>query len=120
MFGQLLNGNPAVAKNPFVSVQKRDAAGTGGGIHVPRVKGGESRLGAQRGDVENPFAFGSRGNGECNGVVVNVECGESAHRRTSLRTQKLFLVTLIIFYRKYSWRWVFDRDKRLLPRQKHW
>ena len=46
LFGQLLNGNPPVSKNPPVSVDKRHAAGTGGGIHVPRVKGGETRLGA--------------------------------------------------------------------------
>ena len=46
VFGQLLNGNAAVSKNSLVPFDKRDPAGTGGGIHVPGVKGGESRSGA--------------------------------------------------------------------------
>ena len=69
-FGQLLDGDAAITQDALFAVDKGDGGLAGAGVGVARVKGEQSGVLLQAGDVDADLAFGADEDGKFEGLVT--------------------------------------------------
>ena len=82
LLGELLDGVAPVAQDALFTVEERDRAGAGAGVHEARVQRDVARLCAELGNVHSLFVFGSHQQREFNGLSGELEDGSVRHDET--------------------------------------
>src|SRR5271157_4850206 len=79
VLGKLLDGDAAIAQDPFLTVDEGDLAYAGSGVAVPRVERDQAGTGAKLGNIEGQLTFSTFNDRQFDRSAIERQCRVPCH-----------------------------------------